>query len=460
MLKLAYTVEISETKDMRIMLAGQIGRDAAIATRLAAEGCELHIAAEFNNPTLVEKAQNSGGEFYLVPSIRDPSDMGRMATYANVDLLWSNSDEALASGIVDEVRSQAPGVLMASPDRESARVEWDKFDSRDIIAEIDAEWGTSYNPRYQKVTTAEQVAQAIDYYQMENTEVAIKPRGLSGGKGVKVMGPHLNDHGEALDYATRVVADPAQGGAVIEEKLFGYEFTIQGITDGKTLIAPPATYDYPYREDGDKGPGTGGMGCYTMPSGEQLPFLNEADYDEAIEFMNRVLVKMNERGRDFKGVQYGSFFKTAKGLKCVEFNARIGDPEGINIVELLENDVSLTNILERIAKQELRPEDVRFKKLASTVIYLVSPDYAYRKDRSFVFEVDEQVIAAHGCRTYFAAAEQIGRDRYRTVGASRTLAIATLDKTPGEGRARIHEAIKAGSCGPLQYRRDVAGLSI
>ena len=81
----------------------------------------------------------------------------------------------------------------------------------------------------------------------------MKPSGLTGGKGVKVMGPHLASHGEAREYALSLLARAQPGESVlIEEKIAGAEFTIQAISDGRTVVFPPATYDYPFRYDGDQ----------------------------------------------------------------------------------------------------------------------------------------------------------------------------------------------------------------
>ena len=110
---------------------------------------------------------------------------------------------------------------------------------------------------------AGEVADAIESF--GSTPVVVKPEGLTGGKGVKVMGPHLADHDEARDYALELLARGRPGESVlIEEKIVGAEFTIQAISDGRTVVLPPSTYDYPYRFDGDEGPGTGGMGSLSM----------------------------------------------------------------------------------------------------------------------------------------------------------------------------------------------------
>lgn len=439
------------------MLAGQIGREAAVASRLAQEGNELVIAAEYPNPSLVEAAEASGGGFHQV-NTQNTRLLGALASATEPDLVWINDDNILARGAVDIMRRQVPETLFASPDKEGARLEWDKFDTRLIIEEIDNEWGTYYNPRHVLATTPEAVAGAVSYFEQEGSEVAIKPRGLSGGKLVKVMGPHLRDHSEARDYGVELITGNGYDGVSVEEKIDGREFTVQALTDGKTLVMTPGTYDYPYRLDDDTGPGTGGMGSFTMPAGERLPFLTDDEQWQAGHLMEKVLKKLEERGRDFKGVLYASFFKTAEGLKLTEFNARGGDPEFINTIELLEDDVSLTDVLGRIATGELRREDLRFKQLASTVVYLVSPDYAYpeRPPQEYDFGLDPRVIVDRDCWPYFAAAQQIDTRRYRTVGTSRTVAIASLAETPTEARAKILDAIDAGVEGPLEHRSDIA----
>lgn len=433
-----------------------MARDAVVAERLAQEGCELHVAASRQNPSLIDAAFHNGGDFYLIDSVSDPREVGSVAVQAQADLFLTNSDEALASGVVDEVKRLKPSMLIASPDRESARIEWDKLQARQLIAVLDAELGTAYNPRFRFVTDFQEVLCAVHYFAEQEVPIVVKPRGLTGGKGVKVMGPHLADYTAAKDYALEVLAQSGHQGLMLEEKLTGHEFTIQGFTDGRALIAPPVTYDYPYREDGDEGPGTGGMGSFTMPPGETLPFLEDGDYLEALDVMRGVLAKQREQGHDFKGVLYGSFFKTADGLKVTEFNARIGDPEGVNIVELMSDKNRLGNVLQGIANGTLSETSIQFREAASTAVYLVAPEYGYKSgDHSHGFKLDMDKIAASGCRAYFGAAERSDRNHYWTTGSSRVVALASRASTPWEARRKIHEAIQQGVEGPLQYRQDV-----
>ncbi len=437
---------------MKVMFGGQIGRDEAMARRLLDSDCQLYTAAQYLNPGLMAKVEASGGQFYPNIDITSPSPMAELAVQVQPELFYTNSDDALAAGVVNAIKSVLPKVLIASPTQEEARIESDKFEAREIVASID----DKYNPDYQVATNPENLEDAIDHFIKAGKPVAVKPRGLTGGKGVKVMGKHFETHQEAREYALQVLANPNQKGVVLEEKLEGFEFTIQALTDGKILIVPPATYDYPYREDGDAGPGTGGMGCFTIADG-LLPFLKQSDYDEAIGLMQKVQARLAKQNRAVKGTLYGSFFMTKEGLKLVEFNVRLGDPEGINIMELLEDDVDMLEVLQQIARAELDEKSIRFKKAASAVIYLVSPEYAHQdKGPTYEFDLDPRVIEVHDCRLYFAAAERIGGNRFKNVGNSRTFAVGTLAGTPWEARAKIHDALKQGYRGKLKYRPDIA----
>jgi phosphoribosylamine--glycine ligase len=280
--------------------------------------------------------------------------------------------------------------------------------------------------------------------------VVVKPSGLTGGKGVKVMGPHLDTHEQAGEYALGLLEGRPGESVLIEEKVVGAEFTIQAISDGRTVVFPPATYDYPYRYDGDEGPGTGGMGSLSLPQAT-LPFMTPAHYEQACSIVERVIERLGEEGRHFSGVMNSGFFATAEGVKVIEFNARFGDPECMNIMSIF--DGSWPHVMERIAARELRPQDVPLRAEASVVLYLVSPDYALRPGPRYEFMLDGERIEADGCHVFFSSAERSGEGTFRTVGTSRAVALATTAATLEQARARV--AAAAESVPVLQWRRDV-----
>ncbi|HEY4997447.1 MAG TPA: hypothetical protein VII03_05575, partial [Solirubrobacteraceae bacterium] len=284
-----------------------------------------------------------------------------------------------------------------------------------------------------------------------SSPVAVKPPGLTGGKGVKVMGPHLASHDEARDYALSLLDGGKAGeGVHIEEKIIGAEFTIQAISDGETVVFPPSTYDYPFRFDGDEGPGTGGMGSLTMPS-RTLPFMTPAHYETACSIIERVIARLAELGRHFTGVMNSGFFATAEGVKVIEFNARFGDPECMNIMTLFEG--SWPEVMRQIADRSLTASAVPLRREASLVLYLVSPDYALRAGGTYEFTLDRERIESEGCHVYFSSARALADGRYRTVGTSRAVALATGAATLEQARTRIVSC--AGTVPVLEWRSDV-----
>jgi phosphoribosylamine--glycine ligase len=268
---------------------------------------------------------------------------------------------------------------------------------------------------------------------------------------VKVMGPHLADHAEAREYALSLLARGAPGdGVLIEEKILGAEFTIQAISDGATVVFPAATYDYPFRFDGDEGPGTGGMGSLSTDQ-PILPFMTASHYEEACSIIRRVIERLADEGRHFTGVMNSGFFATADGVKVIEFNARFGDPECMNIMSLFSGN--WPELMERLSAGGLRGGDVPLAEEASLVLYLVSPDYALRQGGAYEFGLDQGGIEDAGCHVFFSSAVDLGENRYRTVGTSRAVALATTAPTLQSARERIVDC--AGSVDVLEWRRDV-----
>ena len=119
-------------------------------------------------------------------------------------------------------------------------------------------------------------------------DVAVKPSGLTGGKGVKVMGDQLPDLKAAREYTSELLE---KGSVVIEERFIGEEFTLQAFVDGKSLAFFPAVQDHKRAYEGDLGPNTGGMGSYT-DAGEILPFMLSEDLEKAKKIMQHTVTAL------------------------------------------------------------------------------------------------------------------------------------------------------------------------
>ena len=179
--------------------------------------------------------------------------------------------------------------------------------------------------------------------------------------------------------------------------------------------------------------------------------MTAAHYEQACSIIERVIERLEEQGRHFTGVMNSGFFATADGVKVIEFNARFGDPECMNIMSLLQG--SWPHVMERISTRTLSRDDVPLREEASVVLYLVSPDYALRPGRAYEFSLDVDGIERDGSHVFFSSAVALGDGRYRTVGTSRAVALATTAPTLEQARARVVRS--ADSVPVLEWRRDV-----
>jgi phosphoribosylamine--glycine ligase len=145
------------------------------------------------------------------------------------------------------------------------------------------------------------------------------------------------------------------------------------------------------------------------------------------------------------------FFATADGVKVIEFNARFGDPECMNIMSLFEGN--WPEVMQNISSGTLSGADVPLRAGASLVLYLVSPDYAVRPGPALEFSLEESSIEREGAHLHFSSAVRTGEHSYRTVGTSRALAIATTAPTLEQARVTV---VRCAETVPvLEWRADV-----
>ena len=267
------------------------------------------------------------------------------------------------------------------------------------------------------VETKEQLEEAINNYKDEN--FVVKPEGLTGGKGVKVGGIHFYSKEEGYEYAT---------------------------------------FDYPYRFAEDKGPGTGGMGCMSYKDG-LLPFLTKEDVDKCAELMKKTINYLNKDSKEFTGVLYGGFFKTKEGIKFIEFNARFGDPEAINVLNALETP--FTEVLEHIINGTLSSDNCKFTDNYTFTVYIVSKDYAVKPNKEpTIFKLDAKKIKEEGLKLYFANAKKIEENTYTSVSNSRLFAIEATGEDFETIRQKVYKAIEENVDTILDYRKDIGEIYV
>jgi len=355
----------------------------------------------------------------------------------NIDFAFIGPEEPLEKGVVNAL--EGDGVNAVGPTKLMARLETSKSFTRELLQKYNIDG----NPNF-KVFNKNNF-EDIKFFMNELNEVAVKPDGLTGGKGVKVQGDHFNTKKEALDYCREVLeTHPA---VIIEEKLDGEEFSLQCITDGKTVIATPPVQDHKRAFDDDKGPNTGGMGSYSCEN-HLLPFLKKEHVGKALEITKKVAKAINEEtGLYYKGVMYGGFILTKNGVKLVEYNARFGDPEAMNVLPLLKTD--LAGICHAIITQELNRVKVEFEKKATVCKYAVPngyPDKPLKNEKVEVLKVPEK------SKVYYASVEQRNDGLYML--GSRAIAFLGIGDNLEEAE-KIAEDGANSVKGKVFHRKDI-----
>ncbi|EEB74829.1 phosphoribosylamine--glycine ligase [Thermococcus sp. AM4] len=413
---------------MRVLLVGGGGREHAIGEALVRGGAELYVVSKHRNPGLARLAKGYG--------LAKETDVEKVLDYAEkfgVELAFIGPEAPLEKGIVDTLEEN--GVPTVGPSKEASKLETDKAFARAFMERNEIPGRKAFRV----FTDVEEMKRWIDDF---GRPVVVKPIGLTGGKGVKVVGHQLRDNEEAKAYAAELIR--RDGRVLIEERTDGVEFTLQVFSDGKRVLPMPLVQDYPHAYEGDEGPITGGMGSYSCSNG-LLPFVTREDYEKALETLKATVEAMRKEGTPYKGLLYGQFMLSKDGPVLIEYNARFGDPEAINVLPLIRT--SLVEIAEGIVDGNLRRAE--FKGKATVVKYLAPKGYPTNPVKGVKVEVNEKAVEEAGARLYYASIDE----NYTLLG-SRAIAVVGIADSLEEAE-RIAESAVPHIKGELFYRRDV-----
>ena len=430
----------------KCLLLGNGGREAVIAEYVS-KNYKLYSVMPYENPSISKYVQASNGKFL----IGDPFNKELVKKFIQDEKIENciiSSDNLLQDGLIDLARQL--GLKTFGPTSKGAKLEWSKTYALDIVQKIAPEMViNNYN-----LTNEEELKKVIDSYNNDN--FVVKPEGLTGGKGVKVGGIHFKGKEEGFEYAKSCLN--SSGNVIIQDKVEGREFTVTGLTDGKNIVITPTTFDYPYRFDEDKGPGTGGMGCLGFDNG-LLPFLTNEDIEKCKSLMQKTLEYVNKDSLEFNGVIYGGFFKCSDGIKFIEFNARFGDPESLNILNAIETPFE--ELFTNIQNQTLSKENCKFKKINTFTVYVVSPNYAISASKEpCKFTLNQEAIEKQGAKIYFASTKHIEGNNYESVGNSRLFAVLYSSTSMDEAREKVYKALEGNVDEILNYRKDIGKMYV
>lgn len=421
----------------RVLLIGKSGRVhvAALALSMSASKPEIYALSEVLNPGLDQLCKK-----VELGRTEDIEHVTKYAKEVMPDFAFIGPEEPLEAGVVDKLLEM--GIPCVGPTKAAAQIESSKEFAREILAN----YAPRYNPSYKSF---ENDLGLLDYLE-ELSVFAVKPDGLTGGKGVQVSGDHFQSIEEGYNYCLSSFSEDGAS-VVIEEKLVGEEFSLMSFCDGSTIKHMIPVQDHKRAYEDDTGPNTGGMGSYTCAN-HLLPFLSKETVEEAGRVNETVFNAIQtELGEKYIGILYGGFMITANGLKVIEYNARFGDPEIMNLLSILRND--FVELCVAMVNGTLDKINVEFENKSTVCKYVVPKGYPDNPRRRDI--LDQKSVAASGdnLRSYYGAVHINDDGKYELTG-SRALAFVGISENISDAEEIANNAA-ANVKGEVHFRSDI-----
>ena len=309
---------------MKILVIGSGGREHALAWKLAqSAGVDEVLVAPGNAGSGLE-----AGVRNVEVAATDIQGLIALARTEQVDFTVVGPEAPLVLGAVDQFT--AAGLPCFGPTQAAAQLEGSKAFSKDFMRR--------HNIPTAAYASFTDVTGAIKYIQEHGAPIVVKADGLAAGKGVVVA----QSEEEAIAAVEDMLSGNGFGEAghkvVIEEFLQGEEASFICLCDGKTAVPFASSQDHKARDDGDRGPNTGGMGAYSP-----APVVTNDVHKLAMEkVINPTLAGMAADGMPYVGFLYAGLMIDHEGqIKVVEFNCRFGDPEAQPVMMRLRADLLL-----------------------------------------------------------------------------------------------------------------------
>jgi phosphoribosylamine--glycine ligase len=357
------------------------------------------------------------------------------------DFVVVGPEVPLSNGVVDDLA--AAGIPAFGPGKAAAQLEASKIFCKDILQK--------YNIPTAKSHSFSNTADARAYLQgAEDIPIVVKMDGLAAGKGVVVA----SGTREALQALTQFEEqDDADAHILLEECLAGEEVSLIALTDGETIVPMVPAQDHKRIGEGDTGPNTGGMGCYSP-----VPVFTEAIFQEAVEkILKPTLEGLRQEGIIYRGALYAGLMLTADGPKVLEYNCRFGDPETQVILPRLESD--LLPLLMACADKSTFPDmpdlkevDCEWTQQAAVCVILSS--YGYPSDYRKGDVISGLESASETGVIVFHAGTKMQNNEVVTSGG-RVLGVTALGDGFVNARERCYRGVEQIQFEGAYFRRDI-----
>ena len=419
---------------MKVLVIGNGGREHALAWKLSQSSQQPQVFVAPGNPgTALEPGISN-----VAIKVEDIDGLVAFAKDNAIDLTVVGPEVPLVLGVVDAF--EAAGLRCFGPNQAAAELEASKSFTKDFLA------------RHQIPTAAYKVFTEVEpakaYIKEQGAPIVVKADGLAAGKGVIVA--------ETEQQAIEAVEDMLSGNkfgdaghrVVIEEFMTGEEASFIVMVDGEHILPLATSQDHKARDDGDKGPNTGGMGAYSP-----APVVTDDVYQRIMDEVIVPTVKgMAADGRPYVGFLYAGLMIDEDGApKVVEYNCRFGDPETQPILMRLRSD--LVELCQAALDGRLDKVSVDWDPRAAVGVVMAAGGYpdAYRKGDKISGLTQAESL---GSKVFHAGTASEGEDVVTAGG--RVLCVTALGDSVADAKAKAYVSLSEISWDDAYYRTDIA----
>lgn len=417
---------------MKILVIGSGGREHALCWKIS----------KSKRVDKIYCAPGNGGTANVAENIDiKPDDIDSLLDFAlneNIDLTVVGPEDPLVMGIAD--RFMENGLRVFGPTKKGAILEGSKIYSKEFM--------DKYNIPTGKYSCFNDLDKALKSLNEFDYPLVVKADGLCLGKGVVIA----EDRKEAEDAIKMMMEDKKFGEAgasiILEEFLTGVEASLLCFVGGDRIIPMESAKDYKSIFEGDKGPNTGGVGCFS-PN----PILTE-ELEKTIEteILENIKIGMKSEGMDFKGILFIGLMLTEKGPKVLEFNVRFGDPETEVLLPRLESDI--VEVFQKTIDGTLREDDLKWSNKKCLTVVLTSGGYPLKyekgKEITGLNSLDEDVILFHN-------GTKIQDGKLLTNGG-RVLSVTCLGDSLEEAKEKAYRNVERIHFDSMYYRKDIGKI--
>jgi phosphoribosylamine---glycine ligase len=423
---------------MKVLVIGGGGREHALAWKAAQSPVvdQVFVAPGNAGTALEDRIENV--DIYA----EDIAALLEFALNKQVDLTIVGPEAALVEGIVDKFT--AAGLKIFGPTKNAAQLEGSKAFTKDFLERHDIP--TAFYGNFTEIDPA------IAYIEEKGAPIVIKADGLAAGKGVILA----QTNNEAIAAVKDMLAGNKFGDAgarvVIEEFLYGEEASFICMVDGKNILPMASSQDHKARDDGDKGPNTGGMGAYSP-----APVVTPEMHDRIMKMVIEPTVKgMADEGNSFTGFLYAGVMINEQGIpKVLEYNVRFGDPETQPIMMRLKSDL-VQHCQDAIAGK-LDQAVAEWDERTSLGVVLAAGGYpdSYNKG-----DVISGLEGTESESTKVFHAGTVEKDGNVVTSGGRVLCVVALGDTVTEAQQRAYQVVDKISWNNVYYRTDIGHRAI